>query len=117
MNKHSLIFILFLSLLAACAPPQLASRENCRYAQTPGREEFVFTLPSFSAYNRGEGERLFFTAPRRDAPLRLWSWDYTGHFLDHRGKNIATVEGDDASYSEWLLDDCRLLYTPTATTP
>lgn len=111
--KPSRLLPLFLAtgLLNAGCGTALSVLPDCRY-DSYSSPELLFVLPTLEQYATQQADPPFYLGPDRDRPLRMTSFSYSNHFAGHRYRAIGTVPGADGPYQQWLLDDCRLLYTP-----
>lgn len=112
MKGNIRLTLLLAGLAAAACAPAPAVMPDCDYAGRDGAEEYVFILPSLEEFAGGEGGFSHYTAPRHSARLWLTSFAYQRNYAGRHYKRIGTVEGADGRYHRWLLEDCRLLYSP-----
>jgi len=111
-NLKRTLLLLILTIAAGCTATDLSIMPDCEYERRKGEQEYVFVLPSLEEYAGGTGAFDFYAEPRRSAKLRLSSFRYQREFAGKRYKKIAITEGVDGSYLEWLMEDCRLLFSP-----
>lgn len=104
--------LLLVGLATACAPPAFEQMPDCGYPYRPSEQERIFVLPTIEEYVAGGTD--FYTAPRRGARLHLSSIAYQRELAGRRYKPAGEVAGEDGLYQRWLLEDCRILYTPAA---
>lgn len=103
---------MILTIVAGCTAANPTIMPNCDYERREGDHEYVFVLPSLEEYAGGTGAFYFYAEPKHSAILRLSSFSYQRHYAGKRYKRIGTTEGVDGRYHEWLMEDCRLLYSP-----
>lgn len=112
--SHFQLLLLWATMVFCCGcMPNLTTLTDCRYSgySTP---EYVFVLPSLEQYATGSGDPPFYLSPDFRHPLRQTSFSYSRNFAGHRYRAIDTITGPDGSFRQWLLDDCRLLYSAAA---
>lgn len=110
IRRHAALTLCALAA-SGCSPPTPAVLPDCDYPSRSGAE-FVFVLPSLEAAASGSEAFTFHTAPRRSARLWLTSLRYGRDYAGKRYRLLGTVEGADGNYRQWLVEDCRLLYSP-----
>lgn len=111
--NHCLCLMLLVTTAgcSACSGPALEELAACRYAELPGTES-RFVRPSFEAYVSEAQDPPFYLAPDRKRPLRLTTFSYDRDFVGRHYRPLDIVDGRDGRYQRWLLEDCRLLYSP-----
>lgn len=108
--RTTCLFLMTLALVG-CAPAVLQTMPDCSYGAREG-PEYVFVLPSFEEYVHGSGTVRFYVEPSRSAELRLTTFRYEREFAGRRYKLLGSVAGEDGRYRQWILEDCRVLFTP-----
>lgn len=112
MNQSLRLMLLLTSVCcSACSGPVLEELAACRYGELSGAES-SFVRPSFEEYVSEAQDPPFYLAPDRGRPLRLTTLGYDRDFVGRRYRPLDVVEGRDGRYQRWLLEDCRLLYSP-----
>jgi len=115
LPRH-LMLLLATAACCACSPVRLDTLSGCSYAEQSS-DQLQFVRPTIEAYTAQAEDPPFYRAPDRKQPLRLTSFSYDRDFVGHSYRPLDTVEGRDGRYQRWLLDDCRVLYTPLPATP
>ncbi len=106
--------LLLMLFAAGCTGPlRLAELPECRYAERPSEEEHIFVLPTIEEYVAG-GTPIY-REPDRASRARVSSWTYERELAGKKYKRLDEVEGADGRFVRWLMEDCRLFYTPSGT--
>lgn len=106
-----LVLLLVLSATGCTRPLRLAELPKCQYANRPSSEERIFVMPTIEEYVAG-GTAIY-AEPNRASRLRVSSWAYERELAGRKYKRLDEVEGVDGRYVRWLLEDCRLFFTPS----
>ncbi len=115
MTKRASAFLLLVAGLGGCALPPLERLPDCGYAGRDEGEEYVFTLPTMEEQVAGGTD--IYTSPDRSSRLFISSRAYVRELAGRRYKGLGEVAGADGPYRQWLLEDCRVFYTPVEQKP